>query len=998
MPTTNDIIPTQKSLSTRPEMLIEGLKLIPPDWKLTPLRGNKAPYRTAWQHEIPLTHAQIIAEIDSGKAKGYGIRTGKISDGIMAIDLDGSSAMQKVLELSGGEALPDTVTFTSNRPGREQRLYLIPQEYWGTIKTTKIKTDVIGDDGKPEQLELRWDGCQSVLPPSVHPKTGYYHWRRSPTEVAIAPAPTWVIEAMLVEPEPQQSERYITAYSRKARTGEEWTNEEWALSYLSALSSCRADDYDIWLAVGMALHSASDSLLPEWDNWSRQSPKYKPGDCEKKWKSFKRQGVAIGSLAHMAKQDGWRSPFEKVSGRGGDGGDGSSNATCQKSSIREVIAKAEQILKARFNSQLDSIEANILLEELRREAGVNEYNWEQKYLKPLREKLERSLALPVGANQPSVPTDRTERRRLELLALSQERDPDKFIDDRSAFCRRYGWSRQEVEQRLRQLKTSTTTPKAKRLKGKDFLSLETESIGWVFPGIIPSRGVVVLGGHAGAGKTTLAYDAVGSLLLGEEFLGEKPVKAGRVLVVTGDELPCFTQDKLIDRGIPLGNEDWDIILNWDVSQWDVLEEAIADVRPALVIIDSFSSIHRDPSFDENSSQAKSTIYDLEALTNAYNCGCILIHHLSKSKENQGVAKLRGSSAIAAAASVVCLMEQISDGSRRLSFPKVRGAQTDPFLAHLDGSTGRYEVVSGGDDIGTKSLGDRILAFLQKEPYKRFEQDEISAALGIPSSHKDSVYQALGRLFKRGLITKRPSRLGGKRKVYGVTNPSQLSQAEGLRSVTDISQDTYPPVPVKVSVQNAETVTKKELEVTDTLTDNLTDSKLTQQNDVQPVSASNIEMESVSAKLTDKGSQGCVSPLSVATVTYCPTADESEETIIPDPWEEELAHLSPQSSAIPGENAPEAVQTDETVVTDKPTAKEQLWAWSKTTGGSLGEVLHIEGNRVKIRRSGELARRARYHSLADITFQNPATSALSLNVAPVANTQWGEDEFLEELED
>jgi hypothetical protein len=138
---------------------------------------------------------------------------------------------------------------------------------------------------------------------------------------------------MLVEPEPQQSERYITAYSRKARTGEEWTNEEWALSYLSALSSCRADDYDIWLAVGMALHSASDSLLPEWDNWSRQSPKYKPGDCEKKWKSFKRQGVAIGSLAHMAKQDGWRSPFEKVSGRGGSSEISGGNHSKQNGSV-----------------------------------------------------------------------------------------------------------------------------------------------------------------------------------------------------------------------------------------------------------------------------------------------------------------------------------------------------------------------------------------------------------------------------------------------------------------------------------------------------------------------------------------------------------------------------------------------------------------------------------------------------------------------------------------
>jgi hypothetical protein len=290
-----------------------------------------------------------------------------------------------------------------------------------------------------------------------------------------------------------------------------------------------------------------------------------------------------------------------------------------------------------------------------------------------------------------------------------------------------------------------------------------------------------------------------------------------------------------------------------------------------VIIDSFSSIHRDPSFDENSSQAKSTIYDLEALTNAYSCGCILIHHLSKSKENQGVAKLRGSSAISAAASVVCLMEQTSDGTRKLSFPKVRGAQTEPFLVNLDGSTGRYQVVRGGDDATTKSLGNRILAFLQKSPYKRFEQDEISAALGIPSSHKDSVYQALGRLFKRGLITKRPSQLGGKRKVYGVTNPSQLSHPEGLRSVTDTSQDTHPPLPAKVSVQNPETVIEQELEVTDTLTDNLTDSQLTHQNDVHPVSASNQELESVSAKLTNTDSQGCVCPPPVETVTH-DTAD------------------------------------------------------------------------------------------------------------------------------
>ena len=521
--------------------------------------------------------------------------------------------------------------------------------------------------------------------------------------------------------------------------------------------------------------------------------------------------------------------------------------------LEDAVAIAEDILRL----DAESPERNIALEMLRRRAGVSEYNWDKKYLNSIRAKLERALALPTEVSP-------LERRRLELLALAQERDPDKFIDDRIAFCRRYGWSRQEVDQRIRQLKTSTTTPKAKRLTGKDFLALETESISWVFPGIIPSRGVFVIGGHAGAGKTTFAYDAVGSLLLGEEFLGEKPVKTGKVLIVMSDELPCFTQDKLIERGIP--GEGWETLQYWDVSQWDKLEEAIADLKPALVVIDSFSSIHRDPSFDENSSQAKSTIYDLEALTNTYNCGCILIHHLSKSKENQGVGKLRGSSAISAAASVVCLMEQTSSDTRKLSFPKVRGAQTKPFLVNLNNSTGRYEVISGGDDVGTKSLGDRILAELAKDPYKRFEQEEISGLLGIPSSQKDSVYQALARLFKRGLITKRPSTQGGKRKVYGVANPSQLSHTEGLRNVTDTIEDTPPPSSLYVSVEISETVDIQGIELTDTLTDSLTDTLLTHKNDVHGEISSNEELESVSAKLTITDSQGCVCSLSVETVT------------------------------------------------------------------------------------------------------------------------------------
>ncbi len=322
----------QQSKKFRSLVLLSAVPEFPPSWVLTPVTGNKIPYRKGWQNENPVSRDDIEEDIRSGKARGVGLRTGRISGGIVAIDADGKAAHEKILELSGGNKLPETVAFSSGRPGRCQYLFFVPQEYWEAIHTTKIGTGVKGDDGKEQKLELRWDGCQSVLPPSAHPITEVYQWRKSYTETAIAPAPMWVIEAMLIEQEPQQPERHTTAYTRKARTGEQWTDTEWALSYLSALNPCRADDYDDWLTVGMALHSADDSLLTEWDTWSSQSPKYKPGVCEKKWKSFKGQGVSLGSLAHMAKEDGWRSPFQKSTGHsyssnkklrssGGSGGD-----------------------------------------------------------------------------------------------------------------------------------------------------------------------------------------------------------------------------------------------------------------------------------------------------------------------------------------------------------------------------------------------------------------------------------------------------------------------------------------------------------------------------------------------------------------------------------------------------------------------------------------------------------------------------------------------------
>jgi len=199
-----------ESLSTR---IFDGLATIPPDWQLTPLNGNKAPQGDGWQMR-PFSRSQMEAAILDGvvlpvKGKdtkiyplGYGIITGTpiVRDGktyyAIAIDLDGPSAHPKLLELSGGEELPQTVAFTSGRPGRSQHLFLGAEEFSATIATKKIKTGNTGDDGKLEQIEFRFKGCQSALPPSVHPLTGSYQWLPgcSPDHCKIAEAPMWVID------------------------------------------------------------------------------------------------------------------------------------------------------------------------------------------------------------------------------------------------------------------------------------------------------------------------------------------------------------------------------------------------------------------------------------------------------------------------------------------------------------------------------------------------------------------------------------------------------------------------------------------------------------------------------------------------------------------------------------------------------------------------------------------------------------------------------------
>jgi hypothetical protein len=193
------------------EQLLILTQALPINWGLVAINGQKAPYQSNWQH-TPLTPKQIAAEIQQNPyCQAVGVLCGTLSGGLLFVDHDGASCDRLIESLSGlslDEAIPTTVSVTSGRPGRYQNIYRIPESYWGAIATKKIKTGAIGDDGKAEQLEFRWDGCQSVVV-GAHPLTGGYQWVNAPADFDIAEAPLWMIEQMLKEPVESQQPSLI---------------------------------------------------------------------------------------------------------------------------------------------------------------------------------------------------------------------------------------------------------------------------------------------------------------------------------------------------------------------------------------------------------------------------------------------------------------------------------------------------------------------------------------------------------------------------------------------------------------------------------------------------------------------------------------------------------------------------------------------------------------------------------------------------------------------
>lgn len=216
--------------------------------------------------------------------------------GLVAVDVDprnGGAETFEALQSDHGSLRSDVMAFTGG--GGEHHVFAVPDG---------LQLRLPGTLGPG--VDLKANGYIAVEP-SIHPSGKQYGWEASSNPLqgaAPSPLPDWLrslrVELKASAPLPSD----VPVDPAKARDLRE------------ALYALGADDREIWLHAGMALHSTGwgQAAYAMWCAWSQQSDKFDATVQRKTWESFTNRGDGITAAWVFARatEAGWINPRARI--------------------------------------------------------------------------------------------------------------------------------------------------------------------------------------------------------------------------------------------------------------------------------------------------------------------------------------------------------------------------------------------------------------------------------------------------------------------------------------------------------------------------------------------------------------------------------------------------------------------------------------------------------------------------------------------------------------
>jgi P4 family phage/plasmid primase-like protien len=250
------------------------------------------------------------------KQNGLALLTGKINN-IIVIDIDNINHWKKLL-LENNQEEPDTVKVISGSGGLHYYF-----KYTDDLNKITSKDHCFGKD---YDIDVKTNGGCIIIPPTKYFNKNLnteveYKWEKNIFDYEPIELPEWIknlleekkikkiqkIQKIIKKEEEEEEKEIINKKECKIDTEDaniDFKSDDIEL-LIDMLSIDRCDCYNDWISIGMCLFNLDKTYLYIWRKWSKQSDKYEDGQCELKWKSFKKSkdGIHIGSLLMWCKID-----------------------------------------------------------------------------------------------------------------------------------------------------------------------------------------------------------------------------------------------------------------------------------------------------------------------------------------------------------------------------------------------------------------------------------------------------------------------------------------------------------------------------------------------------------------------------------------------------------------------------------------------------------------------------------------------------------------------
>jgi hypothetical protein len=659
------------------ELLRRGV--FPDEWTFVPVAGKET-YIKEWTTK-PLSRVECMAAYQLRRDYvGLGVVTGSFSGGLIALDIDGETADARYRAVAGDEYEPfgeeRTMSTTSGKPGRRQILYRVPEhqtEELGHVKTLILRTDDgswhlgQGDTNRGaggdfdaitgeqyQEVVLRFNACQSVVPGSPHPDTKKPYRFLNYNEGQVAAAPAWVLDVLRPHRKPVQ---WLSEAQQKELKDE--------LGGQTAVPPRQIRGWFFKEEVQALLRPRLDELVFRHSVFDEYGWKERNGDKPQRMSGCPWHGGNSGTTFQYATETGcWDC---KACGVGGDvlsfvhkiRTEDMHAGKPTGADLEAYVAEIATALGYDYPACATATEVTIKDAPLKRLSGhefftaaekiINGYDNAELAHYQLMELVRDSGLTHVYKSGPAV------EAALERFLLHQEQveeDPN--------------WQEKVRGQR-------------------DYL----------IPDFVSAPSSILLHARGGMGKTRLAVllaKIVGQKLpMKVRGISVQPTTSGNVLFIGNDMSMTDYAEYLDQQGIDsTGADSWFRFKpQWQQSQYRVLLRWLQEIKPVLVVVDSLTSVSTMIAAKEYEKEYSNTLYRLarENGTAFPPTTFLWIHHNTKDG-----SKFRGSDTLRNAVHETWELKDLTDEERAeygdhaliLEIDKSRGMRGgDRFLVRED---------------------------------------------------------------------------------------------------------------------------------------------------------------------------------------------------------------------------------------------------------------------------------------------------------------------------